>query len=58
MTNRQRNLALATILLAATPLLLSLPAVLPGIDTIVPFLAGVTSLYLGMHLWWGDLADV
>jgi hypothetical protein len=58
MTNRQRNLILATILLASTPFLLSLPAFLPGIDALLPLLAGVASAYLGLHLGWGDLADL
>lgn len=48
----------AAVLLAATPALLTLPALLPGIDPIVPFLAAVASFYLGLQFSWGDLADL
>jgi hypothetical protein len=57
MTERPLTLILALILLAATPLILSLPAILPGIDGLIAFLAGVASFYIGLQLYCGELAD-
>ncbi len=56
--NRLRNLIAATILLAAAPFCLSLPAIVPGVDALVPFLGGVACLYLGLQFYCGDLAEV
>jgi hypothetical protein len=56
--NRLRNLLIAAILLTATPVVLTGPAFLAGIDTIVPFLAGVACLFLGLQFYCGELADV
>ena len=57
MKNRTLSLALALVLLAATPLFLSLPALVPGIDGLFPFLAGVASFYLGLQLYCGELSE-
>ena len=58
MNHRTLTLLSGTLLLTATPFLLSLPALVPGADGIVPFLAGVASLYLGLQFYCGELSDV
>ena len=55
--NRTLSLAVATVLLAAFPAFLALPALVPGIDSLVGLLAGIASLYLGLQLWCGEPAD-
>jgi hypothetical protein len=57
MTNRPLTLIVAIILLAATPLILSLPVLAPDIDGLFPFLAGVASFYLGLQLYCGELSN-
>jgi hypothetical protein len=54
---RAVSLALGLVLLIATPVFLSLPALLPGIDGLAAFLAGVASFYLGLQLYRGELSE-
>ncbi len=57
MNRRLRSTATAIVFLAAAPVLLTLPAVVAGIDGLVPFLAAVASLYLGLQFACGDLTE-
>jgi hypothetical protein len=56
MNSRSLTLVLALVLLAATPFILSLPALLTGIDGLYGFLGGVASFYLGLQLYCGELS--
>lgn len=58
MSRRNQTLATGALLLAATPLLLSLPALTPGIDGLLPFLGGIATGFLGHQFICGDLAEV
>ena len=57
MNRRLRSTATAIVFLAAAPVLLTLPAVVAGIDGLVPFLAAVASFYLGLQFACGDLTE-
>ena len=57
MNRRLRSTATAIVLLAAAPVLLTLPAVVAGIDGLVPFLAAVASFNLGLQFACGDLTE-